>query len=378
MRHVADGVLRRLVDEPLAVPDDDVEHVERCRRCQAHRDRARRDARAAQELLARPQSVPDVDRAWERLNGAGSEPAHRVPRRIRPRPFAGAAGVTAMSGVLVAGVAAAATLTVVFSPDHVAPVPVSKGDVQGLANVLGLDRSGLWSSGSRSVTSTGPSTVSTSATSPSGTQPWKYGTIQWAARPRPVAATSLSAAESAAGMTVRLPTTLPAGVQGPPKYLVVGPASVTVTFDASAGPSLAGSTLTLRVGPGILAEYGGAIAGVGNMPTLAVATMQRPTAASTGATTTQLESFVLDRSGFPQDLAQEIRLLGNLRTTLPVPVPTGVTETTTTIAGSPAVMLSMGGGTATAVVWEDRTGIVRTVGGLLDRQDVLGVARQLG
>ncbi|MGH9086503.1 MAG: hypothetical protein ACRDYZ_00030 [Acidimicrobiales bacterium] len=322
-----------------------------------------------------------------------------MPRHVRHRPLVGATGATGVavvSGVLVAGVAAAATLTVVFSPAQVAPLPVTGKDLQSLTSVLGLSGSGLWGSKSVSVSqadgSTPPPTTGTAVsptgpTGPVGTRTWAYGTILWSTRPRPTKTTSLRAAESAAGMTVALPTTLPAGVQGPPTYLALQRTTATVAFDAAAGPTLDGSTLTLDVGPGILAEYGGALgdtggsgqtAGFSGIPTLAVATMPRPTATSTGATMTQLESFILGRPGFPQALAQEIRLLGNLQAILPVPVPSGVSETSTTVAGSTAVVLSVAGGTASGVVWEDHDGAVHTVGGVLDQQDVLGVARQLG
>ncbi len=180
-------------------------------------------------------------------------------------------------------------------------------------------------------------------------------------------------------MTVTLPASLPAGVRGPTAFLALRRSSVTVTFGAKAGAALSGSSLTVSVGPGILAEYGGATGvsvPLGDVPALAVAALQRPTATSTGATTSQLESFLLSRPGFPQDLAGEIRLLGNLHDVLPVPVPSGLTQTSTSISGAPAVVLSLAG-VATGVVWEHGD-VVQTVGGLLDQQDLLGVARQLG
>lgn len=384
MRHVPEGVLRRLVDEPLAVPDHDAEHVQRCRRCQGHRDRVARDADRAHELVARPQPVPDLDRAWDRLSRPRRAPTRRVPGRIRPRRLAGPTGVAVVSGLLVAGVAAAATLTVVFSPTHVAPLPVTKGDLQSLTSALGIGGPGLFARRSASASSAAPTgTPSTGPITPAGgtsTRAWAYGTIAWPTRPKPVKTTSLQAAEAAAGMTVDLPVTLPPGVEGPPSFVAVPRTSVSVTFDAAAGPSLAGSTLTLTLGPGVLTEYRATPIGTGafgNVPTLAFATMQRPTATSTGATIAQLEAFVLGRPGFPKDLADAIRLLGNLKNVLPVPVPSGTTETSTSIGGSPAVLLSAGGGAATGVVWE-HDGIVRTVAGLLDQQDVMNVARQLG
>lgn len=382
MRHVGDGVLRRLVDEPLAVPDHDAEHVQRCPRCQAHRDRVSRDARTARDLVARPQAVPDLDRAWTRLKQATGTPSRHVPRRIPPRRIAVPTGVAVVSGVLVAGVAAAATLTVVFSPTHVAPLPVSIGELRGLTSALGIGGSGLF--GTRSASRPSSTAASTGTGSGAGTgtshSSWAYGTIDWATRPEVVQTSSLQSAESAAGMTVDLPSTLPAGVQGSPRFVAVAQSSVTLTFDSAAGASLAGSTFTLTVGPGVLAEYGSttfSTGTLGGVPTLAVGTMQRPTATSTGATITQLESFVLGRPGFPQDLAEEIRLLGNLKDVLPVPAPSGTTETSTSVAGSPAVLLSAAEGAASGVVWE-HDGAVRVVGGLLDEQDVIDVARQLG
>lgn len=404
MRHVHEGVLRQLVDEPMAVSDRAAEHVLGCERCQAHRTRVLQDVGTARRLLARPQPVPDLDRAWERFSQAGSEPRRRVPKRIRPRPRplagagAGAAGIAVASGTLVAGVAAAATLTVVFAPTQVAPLPVSKGDLQSLTSALGLGNAGLLHHRSvrakatgttrstpPSTTPTGPTRPTTSTTGTPRTRTWAYGTIRWATRPTTEKTTSLAEAEAASGMSVHLPGALPNGVQGSPTFEVVRRSSAIVTFDAKAGPSLAGSTLTVSIGPGVLADYGGATnlgaasgtRNLADLPTLVVAEMERPLVTSTGATITALESFVLQRPGFPQDLAEEIRLLGNLKGTLPLPVPAGVTRSSAMIGGDPAVVLSMAGGTATAVVWEDHD-VVRTVGGLLNQQDVLSVARQLG
>lgn len=373
MHHVPDGILRRLIDEPLAVADQDAEHVRRCRRCQLHRELVIQDARMARDLMSRPQVVPDIDRAWERFGKTADHPVRHVPRRLRRRSTVVTAGAAA--GVLtLAGAAAAATLSVVLSPTHVAPLAVSHGDLQALTAVLGVDSQGLWGSASASAsggaTRRGPSPAL-------GNKTWKYGTIEWSSPPRPVRTKSLKRAETTAGMAASLPSRLPRGAGGAPTFLALPPASVTVTFDGAAGPSIAGSVLTLHVGPGILAEYGGSGNGLGDAPTLAIVTMERPTATSSGVTTAELESFVLDRPGFPPDLAKEVRLLGELQTVLPIPVPPGLSETSATVAGSPGLVLSAGNGAVSAVVWEDRSGIVRTVGGLLDRKDVLDVARQL-
>jgi hypothetical protein len=150
-----------------------------------------------------------------------------------------------------------------------------------------------------------------------------------------------------------------------------------VRFSQSAGPALSGSTLQITVGPAIAVQYGGTV-GRGNLVTLAIAAARRPVASSTGATASQLEAFVLSRPGLPASLAQEIRLLGNPGSVLPVPVPSGMSELLEHIGGAPAVLVTDPSGFASGVIWESSDGVVRAVGGLLDREDVLGVANQVG
>ena len=54
MRHVPDGVLRRLDDEPLAVPDRVTDHVAACERCSARRAEIARDTERAAALFVGP------------------------------------------------------------------------------------------------------------------------------------------------------------------------------------------------------------------------------------------------------------------------------------------------------------------------------------
>jgi len=368
-----------MVDEPLAVPDAVAGHVDGCARCRVRRDRVVDDAAAVRHLFGRPQPVPDVDRAWrcvvdraDRADRADAphtgrpHRADRLPRMVRRRwRVAGltvSGGTAAVVGsVALVSVAAAATLTTVFAPTHVVAVPTTGVNLHAFAAALGLngvagDRTG---------------------SSPSGPRPFAFGTIQWAASSTPLRTGSLDAAESASGLDVTLPGTLPSGVVGPPRFVVEQTATVTVSFDTRAGPSLAGSMFTLTAGPAVVARYGGVGTAAG-VPTLAVLTMERPTATSDGATVDSLESFLETRPGVPKDLAQSLRLLGDLRTALPIPIPPGASESTTTVAGAPAVVLTEAGGVASGVVWEDHHGVVRTVAGLVDQEDVLGVANQLG
>ena len=370
MRHIYDGVLRRLDDEPLAVPDRVTDHVAGCGRCSARSAEIAHDTESAAQLFSAPQLVPDVDIAWARLQGElGSSradegdmrwPSARVrPRRARfPRVSLRAGLAMGAVGVVVVGTAAAATLTTIFAPTHVVPVSLSQSELRAIAAFTGL---------ADGQTLGGFST-------PNGSSTMRFGTITWSSRPaHPASSRAQAAAE--AGLPVTLPSHLPAGVGAVRQFIVQPRVKAAVTFNPSAA-SLAGSSVTLDAGPAVVAEYAGA-SGT-DVPTLGVATMRRPTARSAGASLRQIEAFLLSQPGTPPQLAEQIRLLGDLRTTLPVPVPPSVSVRSVQVAGWPGVLLADPSNAASAVVWEDSRGLVHAVVGILDSHDVLNVADQLG
>lgn len=367
MRHVPDGMLRRLDDEPLAVPDRVADHLASCERCTARHVEIARDAESAVQLFTAPQLVPDLDQAWARLerelrHGAGDQhprPAVSSPRRARFPTVSLRAGLAVGAvGVVIAGTAAAATLTTIFSPTHVAPVTVSRSDLRAIAVITGLSDGRPLGGFPR----------------PSGSITTPVGTVRWSS-PSAQPASSLAQASAQAGFSVPLPTHLPAGV-GPVQQFMVQPrASATVTFNSHAS-NLAGGTVTINAGPAVFARYGAT--GSNDVPTLAVVTMRRPVARSTGASLGQIEAFLLAQPGIPSQLAEEIRLLGDLRTTVPIPVPSGAIEHSVRVRGWPAVLLTDRSNAAAGVVWEDGQGMLHLVAGIVDSQDVLNVAGQLG
>ena len=85
MSHVSSPVLRRLHDEPRAVPDSAQAHLAGCPRCQARHTTIRQDARMAARLLTAPAVTADPDLAWERLQARLAGPG-RAPR---PRGWPG-------------------------------------------------------------------------------------------------------------------------------------------------------------------------------------------------------------------------------------------------------------------------------------------------
>lgn len=370
MRHAPDGELRRLDDEPLAVADRVTDHVVRCRRCTARHAQIVQDSERAAQLLAPPLPMPDVDVAWARLRrelGSGQadgdderSPGGAVhPGRPRwPRLSLRTGLAVAAVAAVIAGTAAAATLSTIFAPTRVAPVTLDQNDVRAIAAFAGL--------------ANGHTLAGFAA--PNGSSRLRFGTVTWSAgSAQPASSLGLAAAE--AGFPVTLPARLPAGV-GAIRQLILQPRAKAAVIFNSAAASLAGSSVTLDAGPAVVAAYTGAHGA--EVPTLGVATMRRPTARSSGASLTQIEAFLLRQPGVPPELAEELRLLGDLRTTLPVPVPPGISVRSVQIAGWPGVVLTDASNAASAVFWEDGRGLLHTVAGLLDARDVLNVADQVG
>ncbi len=370
MRHIPDGVLRRLDDEPLAVADRVSDHLSTCGRCVARRAQIAHDTECVAQLFSAPQLVPDIDVAWARLrrefhrikeDGVVERRRPTPPLRRRWRlqrlPLRTALAIGAV-GILIAGSAAAATLTTIFSPTHVAPVAVSQSDLRAIAAVTGL----------------GNTQPLGGFATPTGSSTLRFGTITWSSGGSQQAS-SLAQATAEAGFPVSLPAHLPAGV-GAVQRLVVQPRGrATISFNSKAR-TLAGSSVRLDAGPAVFAGYG-APNGYG-APTLAIATMRRPTAQSTGASLSQIEAFLLGEPGIPPQLAEEVRLLGDLRTILPVPVPAGASLRSVRVDGWPGVLVADSSNAAAGVVWEDGDGLIHVVAGILDPQDVLNVANQLG
>ena len=84
-----------------------------------------------------------------------------------------------------------------------------------------------------------------------------------------------------------------------------------------------------------------------------------------------------DAPGLPDHLATQLRSFSGDGTTLPLPVPAQLVETSTAeVDGAPATVLSTQDGTMAAVVWVD-DGIVTAVAGSLSTDEVLSVARGL-
>ena len=207
MRHITDGVLRRLDDEPLAVPDRVSDHVAGVGAAALGGRGIAQDTERG-PAASGPQLVPDVDVAWARLQRElseteESEPRARRSRRVVPRRRARfprvslrAGLVIGAVGIVVAGTAAAATLTTIFAPTHVAPVSLSQSDLRAIAAFTGL----------------GDSHVLGGFSTPSGSSTLRFGTITWSPRAPPTRCPRSPRPPRTPAFRSSLPAHLPAGV----------------------------------------------------------------------------------------------------------------------------------------------------------------------
>src|SRR4051794_37664500 len=192
MRHPSEGVLRRLVDEPAGVPDDDRAHVASCATCLRTLERTRADAHRIDAVLT--SAVPvDTDAAWARLSVAKARPVPQAAR-TRWRPAVRRPVVAALSALVLvtgAGVAAANDWLPIFRTQQVDPIEISATD---LVQVPDLSA---------------------------------YGDLQVTQQPDPHQVENAAAAHQKTGLAVPEVGKLPEGVTGDPTYEVAGVASAT-------------------------------------------------------------------------------------------------------------------------------------------------------
>jgi len=364
MRHPAEGVLRRLLDEPAGVADSDREHVSGCPQCLRGLAAMRDDAALVDAALVTEGGADvDVAAAWQRLTtaapgtgqgraasqGADLFRADRFRAMLRRPAVAALAVVLVLSG---AGAAAANDWLQIFRTEQIAPVSLSAADLNALPDLEAYGN----------VVVTGDGNV------------------------HEVRDAEVAAAQT--GLEVPEVTTLPGGVSGEPVYQVGSQVRASFTFSADraaqaaaeAGetlppppPGLDGSQVRLVAGPGV-AQVWASNAGA---PALVVGRAVAPAAFSSGVPFATVRDYLLSLPGLPDDVAAQLRRFTADGSTLPLPVPADEVDTSSAqVEGQPATVLATRDETLAAVVWVD-DGVVTAVAGSLDTDEVLSIARDL-
>jgi hypothetical protein len=368
VRHLTDGTLRRIYDEPLALTAQDQAHYDGCAECKARFESIANTARATAALLSVPGFTPEPAAALRSVQ-VRIRRDEASPRRwyegflerssMRWRRATTPAIAVALALVLATGLTAtgvAQNLVRVFEPKTVTPVQISSSDFATSGKLL------------------------------------DYGDVKWLpSAPTVQVLGDATSAAAQSGLPVLLPASRPNGVSGSPSFGVVSHATGSLTFDAerlraSAAKNgvrlnpmpgrINGSKLVVNGGPGLLEVWGlSANTSQAQMPTLVIAQTRVPTVDSTGATAAELEAYLLSQPGVPPDIAAQIRAIKDPSTTLPVPIPKGFATTESVQVNGVSGLLikaALGAG----VVWV-KNGVIYAVGGQLTPDQILAVATSL-
>ncbi len=346
----------------------DQAHFDECAECKPRFNAIANAARATTGLLRVPAFEPQARAALSLVQARiKREEAARPPRwyerwldRSTPRwrPLATPAIAVLLAAALLTGLGVsgvAQSLVRIFEPQKIVAVQVSPSDF-AQSSVL-LD----------------------------------YGQVKWLPEPPKVQQlTDPAAAQTQSGLPVLMPASLPKGVSGPVGYGIVSHATGSLTFDAArlqasalkAGvrvspmpSSIDGSTLIVNGGPALLEVWGMSGTTEMNVPTLVIAQTRVPTVDSSGASTAQLEDYLLSQPGVPPEIAAQVRAIKDPSTTLPIPIPKGLATTESVqINGTSGLLIKavLGAG----VVWV-KNGVIYAVGGQLTSDEVLAIATSL-
>jgi len=375
VKHLDDGALRRLVDDP---EPEAGEHLATCAECRARYDAVTADATRGAALLATGSVLVDAEAALRRLNRRLAVEVPPKPRpwaRLVPDGFAlprRAARPLAIAALVAVGVTtlfvtgAAESMIAIFQPQQVTAITVNP---ESLATLPDLNL---------------------------------YGRVDRSDQPQVKRALGWSDSANQTGLSFLEPGQLPASVSGTPIYYYLTQGRASFTFDQQTAaqtaaarheslPSLPanidGSTLYVNAGPGGVEVIGGApraatsdgagASMLSEIPQLVIAEVKAPSVTSTGPSVKDFETALLSMPGVSPDLAAQIRAIGDPSTTLPIPIPTSMASSqTTNVGGAPAVLIGDNTGLGSAVVWV-KNGMVYAVGGALSQGDVLSIARSL-
>ena len=367
MRHPSEGVLRRLVDEPAGVTDDERAHVAGCPTCLHALDTARADAQLVGSALSAPTTRDlDTGAAWARLSTAATAAATSAGPARRPAVTAAARGrwrtavrrpvVAALSAAVLvtgAGVAAANDWLPIFRAEQVDPIEVTTSELVQLPDLSA------------------------------------YGDLEVTQQADPQAVADAAAARDLTGLDVPEVSALPEGVTGDPAYQAAGVMSAMFTFSAekaaqaaaAEGEVAADPARRTRRQPAPASRPARASRRSGRSPPVCRPSSSpasvAPTVDSSGVPFETVRDYLLSLPGLPDGLADQLRDLSADGATLPLPVPADlVTSSTADVDGVEATVLTSRNGLFAGVVWVE-DGVMTGVAGTLSADELLSVARDL-
>ena len=356
MKHLSDGTIRRIIDEPFASGPRDRAHLGECPACRSRIEDIRDDQAFVATAFTAPVSQPDL--AAARAAIAGRRPSRRKPFAggfpiRKPGLIPGIASLVLAGGLIAsAATGAMGSLLTVFQPTTVTPIFLERGTLSNLPQLRHLGNL---------------------------VPPGNVATREYQ---------SLSAAERASGLKILLPRSLPAGVPSNRQTGVMAAQTSSFTFSASKAAAYArsshrrippipddlnGATLTLTTNPAVVTVYGGRA----DIPDLVVAETRAPALTMSGAPLQTVESYLSKIPGIPRSLVTQLKSLSKPTSTLPIPIPLNLAYAShVTINDAPGLLIGDNTGVASVVVWE-KGGVVYGVGGGLTSTQVVKTAESL-
>lgn len=371
-------------------------HLEGCESCRASQREWELVSAASHRVAVRtPEPSRGVlDRAFLKVDEVSRSPGWRerwLPGAFEargPRRVLAGLGVAAVLGLAIGftpiGSYAQGILDV-MRPQQFAVVPVTEADLRALPS---LDLYG------------------------------DFSVVQPGGPPKAVA--SRDEAATATGMTVLVPSALPASVSASAQYLVVPSQSATFTFDAEKARAAAasngkplppmpanidGSSVQMTTGMAVVGVYGGVFAMLDGtegsntpgapsvnpgapgeaavpdldaaVPQLIVAQMIAPVATATGVSSKELQRYLMSQPGISDNLSNAIRAIGDPTTTWPIPVPAGEVRTrSVNVQGVRGTSFTDTSGLFSGVLWL-KDGVIHAVAAPLGEREVLKIAASL-
>jgi hypothetical protein len=349
-----------MIDEPGAFNDEQRAHASACGRCGARVVAIKTDAQYAERVMS-GRFDADVARGYARVR-------HRAATAragsIWYRPAAALATAAAIVVVLLftpLGGLANSLLTI-FEPQQFQPIAVSRADLQDLHLLPQAD---------------------------------DVGTQRVLSKPQKQYYDSIAQAQSHASFRLLQPSLLPPQFGQVRTFTLLTPAQMTFTFSAAKAqaferrshkllppmpPSLDGTVVRLQTGYVFNAHYEAssrAPVRTKGTPFFELIEAEAPRVTSTGASLPALEQYLLAMPNVSPQLAQQIRALGDIQNTVPVPVVIDKqTARRVAVQGTSGLAIGDNTGLGAGVMWE-KNGIVYVVGGPLTMDQVMIVANGL-
>ena len=351
-----------MIDEPEAFGADRHAHVQACETCRTEFSSLKEAAAVAQHAFAGDFTI-DPARAFEHIRLRSAQPSP-VTQFYRPIGALAAAAVLVLGFVFTPLGSYARSFLTIFEPKTFVPVEITRADLRSLHLLPQAD---------------------------------DVGTQRVVNKPQKREYDSIAQVQQHAGFTLLKPSTLPKGFGIVHSFAAYSPGEMTFTFSAAKArafvrrshktlppmpPSLDGTTVRLNTGFGFNAHYEATPANPGaktkpDTRFLEVVEMTAPHVTSTGASLDTLERYLLLMPNVTPELANQIRALGDIENTIPVPVVIDKqTAQHVTVQGVQGLAIGDNTGLGAGVMWQ-KNGIIYVVAGPLKMDEVMTVANGL-